>query len=328
MKEILIITSDPDPHVDAVTTHLGDKVIVRIFDPLQFPEKVRVSLNPLGNETEILLNDIDISNTSLVWYRKPRFKKPEEYLVEEEYFHYVDSSIRTICISLYTALQNAFWVSGYWEIKKSSNKPYQLGLATRLGFRVPDTLVTSTSEDALEFVRRYKGNVITKPLGYGYAHSPENEEFYSYFYATSLTGITESTLIEELQGLSLAPAIFQKEIYGGLDIRVTVIGNELFPCEIHKISSTGEYVTDWRQEILTEQLDYRVHRMPEKLGLMCKSLVKELGLKFGVIEFVLDQEGNYWFMEINPNGQWLFIENACPDLTIAKGLADFLIANA
>jgi glutathione synthase/RimK-type ligase-like ATP-grasp enzyme len=322
MRNILVITSDPDPHVDAVKELLPDGCKILTLDPMRFSDIPPVILTPtqLGNNgrfSNIQLEDIDI-----VWYRKPRYLDIGRYPVDLEYQKYVDASIREMVQSLMYSLSEALWVSDYWNIKRGNNKLVQLKLAKKLGFSTLDTLITSDAAVAREFINRYNKRVVTKPLSWGYAFNPENEDYYEYFYATSLRDIPMKEIIDELSNLSYAPAIFQQEVVEGIDIRATIIGTQIYTCEIHKQKHSR---TDWREYITTDELQFKTHTLPEEIYCKCIDMLDHMGLKFGVIEFKLDPKGNYWFMEINPNGQWLFVQDKCPELNIAQGIADFFL---
>jgi glutathione synthase/RimK-type ligase-like ATP-grasp enzyme len=39
-------------------------------------------------------------------------------------------------------------------------------------------------------------------------------------------------------------------------------------------------------------------------------MTRALGLKFSAIDLVVDVHGDVWFLELNPNGQWGFVELA------------------
>ena len=41
---------------------------------------------------------------------------------------------------------------------------------------------------------------------------------------------------------------------------------------------------------------------------MCLKLTKKLELNFSAIDLILDKNKDYIFLEINPNGQWAWIE--------------------
>ena len=79
--------------------------------------------------------------------------------------------------------------------------------------------------------------------------------------------------------------------------------------------------TDWRIAASSDLVNYEMFDFC--LEEQCINLVRSLGLEFGVVEFVCDHQGKMWFMEVNPNGQWGFIEKRT-GFEISKKLAAFL----
>lgn len=80
---------------------------------------------------------------------------------------------------------------------------------------------------------------------------------------------------------------------------------------------------DWRKGGRID-LRHQVIELPSSIATSCLALVAKLNLKFGAIDLICDQEDNYWFLEINPNGQWAWIENQT-SLPIASAIVDELV---
>lgn len=120
---------------------------------------------------------------------------------------------------------------------------------------------------------------------------------------TSRVGPVEE---EELQRVGNAPCMFQRIVPCGYDLRVTVFGDELFPVEIHYTRRPGESVVDWRAH--HDRLRYRVHDLPTEVGEKVVSVVGQLGLLFAAVDMVVTPEGEYVFLEVNPSGQWMWLE--------------------
>ena len=52
--------------------------------------------------------------------------------------------------------------------------------------------------------------------------------------------------------------------------------------------------------------------------------LRHMGLNFGAFDFIVDNNGQWWFLECNPNGQWLWMEFAAGlplSETMARSLA-------
>jgi glutathione synthase/RimK-type ligase-like ATP-grasp enzyme len=113
--------------------------------------------------------------------------------------------------------------------------------------------------------------------------------------------------LEDLSGLSLAPATFQEFIQKISDIRVTVVASDVFAAEILSQERESSRI-DWRATD-DPHLVHRIHKLPVNIENLCRKLTTNLGLSFGAIDLVLKPNGSYVFLEINPNGEWVWLED-------------------
>jgi glutathione synthase/RimK-type ligase-like ATP-grasp enzyme len=118
------------------------------------------------------------------------------------------------------------------------------------------------------------------------------------------------------------PCQFQEYVPKRSEFRVTVIGNELFTAEILS-QEHPETVVDFRR--FDVPVTYRAAKLPDELAERCLRLTHSYGLNFGAIDFVLTPDGRYVFLEINPNGQFLFVQQRVPELRMAEARAACLI---
>jgi glutathione synthase/RimK-type ligase-like ATP-grasp enzyme len=116
--------------------------------------------------------------------------------------------------------------------------------------------------------------------------------------------------------------IFQAYVPKRFELRVTVIGNQVFAAEIHS-QLTNHTRYDWRRYDLSRTPHLR-HELPPEIQDKCVRLVEQLELSYGAIDMVLTPEGRYVFLEINPNGQYLWIEEQT-GLPISAALCDLLM---
>jgi glutathione synthase/RimK-type ligase-like ATP-grasp enzyme len=70
---------------------------------------------------------------------------------------------------------------------------------------------------------------------------------------------------------------------------------------------------------------YELHQLPQEVESQCVHLTRALGLAFGAIDLILTPQGEYVFLEINPNGQWAWLQQVIPSLPLREALADLLI---
>jgi len=110
----------------------------------------------------------------------------------------------------------------------------------------------------------------------------------------------------ESDSIRACPIILQREIRKKYDVRVTVVGETVFAATIDSQSDSATEV-DWRK---TSQptLAHAIYHLPPEIAAICVSLTRKLGLRYGAIDLILDCDDQLWFLEINPNGQWGWIE--------------------
>ena len=301
--KVLIISEHIDAHIPFVTKHLA--VPYTIYDPAIHSLDISFS----GAKPEICINDQRLTDIQSIWVRKPSILFGLRDRVASHYYDYCRSALETHVKSLYTLLSDKLWVSDYHALLKAHYKPAQIEAAQKIGFNVPDTLFTSNPDTAKKFLHSHQ-RVITKTLS---AISPANDEGIPLLFLT--TDISDMKDIK-LSGLSVAPAIFQTAIESMGDIRVTVIGDEVFAAIIQpkKGSKKPKHIKDWYKYDNTytdgEATTIRLHNLPKDIQNKCLAHARHFNLQFSAIDLVLDREGQYWFLENNPNGQWAYIEEA------------------
>jgi glutathione synthase/RimK-type ligase-like ATP-grasp enzyme len=205
------------------------------------------------------------------------------------------------------------WVSEPAAIERAEDKMLQLRVAERLGLRTPKTLVTNEPELARAFVESVS-RAIVKPLSSGHL----SDEPAKIAYTASITSNDDFELI------SLAPHLIQERIEKTADIRVTVVREAVFACRIDSQSHSTTSL-DWRVAVNSDiRLEHVMIKLPHDIEAACVALVRELNLEFGAIDLVESSDG-YIFLEINPNGQWAWIQQRT-GAPISDALVDALLS--
>lgn len=314
--KILILTLTGDVHVPFVTRHLSSKVVV--VDPTRILEKYELSFLHDGQDTVPIYGGNPIKGIKSVWYRKPYIPEREDLNVPVTHKDYAYTAVRKHIVDLYGMFQDAFWLSDYFVMLKAEIKPRQLELAARLGFNVPKTLSTSSSTAATAFLKEV-GDAVTKSMA---TTLPIVNNKVQYFYTTKIAA-GDSV---DLSGLHVGPAIFQKTIDVEKGLRITIVDNKVFAAAVRdKNHKDHPAIIDWRRAYVGGELRFEAFDLPKSLQRQCLALTKALNLRFGAIDLLLDKNGTYWFLEINPNGQWAFIEEDTGH-PIGKAVADLLEA--
>jgi len=235
-----------------------------------------------------------------MWYRKPDKPPPHPALTDYSAQECSVQEYRELLRSFPGFFPRAKWVNDFWQMQKFSIKANQIWTAEKVGLSVPETLITNDVSAVKELATRHS-EIIVKPLAYnGFAIG---EAQFGCF-----TNVISSVDVEKLQNedLAYAPAIFQQRINKVQELRVTVIGEEVFACEIRTKPDTPEHV-DWRIESV-EDLPHQIVELPSEVSARLKKMLSLMKLNFGAFDLIKDETGVYYFIEVNPNGQYFWIE--------------------
>ena len=310
---VLLVTASYDVAADSVSRCLEQTGIpVFRLDTDLFPTEVKATFDPTCGLTIENFRDFVNSNQIMsVWYRRNVAPALPAHLDEYDR-EFCSRESRAFLEGTLMSIPTDRWLSNPTAIWRAEHKLYQLTIAKQLGFDLPPTVVTNDETATQQFTKNRQ--IIAKAVSSGYIDSPNG---YRAIFTTALT----STDLDDLSGLDVSPVIFQGRVQKASDIRVTVIGGEVFTAEIMSQSHPSS-VTDWRATENPE-LQHRVHNLPTQQKQQCLALVRRLGLKFGAIDLALTVDGQYIFFEINPNGEWLWLQDQL-GFPIADRIAQWL----
>lgn len=239
---------------------------------------------------------IDGANVRTAYFRRPGTPVIDEGIADPGERAYCATEWRALLKSLYHRI-GPRWLNAPEVIAAAEDKPRQLLAASELGFAVPEAVVTNAMIRADRFLSGPA--TIAKPLREALIEGDAERVIF--------TSRVDRASLRDARSFAAAPMILQREIAKRTDIRVTVIGDRTFATAIHS-QDRPETQVDWRRSGETD-LVHEAVSLPAELEALCVTLVAKLGLRFGAIDLVEDQEGRFWFLEINPNGQWAWIEN-------------------
>lgn len=236
------------------------------------------------------------SEVKAAYFRRPAHPTSNASITDNGEREYAEAEWSAFLKSLYARLES-LWLNAPMDIFAAEDKPRQLMLASEIGFNVPKTVITNDIASVREVVEA--GQAIGKPLRQALINGkPER-----VIFTTRLKSLHDN----DEGAIALAPFIAQIEIKKQYDVRVTVVGSQLFATAILS-QEQEETKVDWRQGSRPDLKHERID-LPREVEEKCFALMKCLNLRYGAIDLVCDQQGKLWFLEINPNGQWAWIEN-------------------
>lgn len=350
-KKLIFITSCFDElKVAAVIRKLTDKNVPWFrFNTETFPLIFKISLHCSNhNEVYATLSDgnniVDTRQITSVWYR--RFG---DLLLNAGIADYEERFVRSECSSLLHSLFGqikCFSVNPRQSENQANVKVYQLQVAKQVGLSVPLTLITNQPDEVRSFVANHLGPVLFKPIagpavGGGPARlTKEIEQAYAgqfvlppaqpvdspgqMSYAV-FSKILTSEYMEQIDRIAACPVVFQAYIEKHLELRITIVGEAIFAAEIHSQEYEDTKI-DWRYSAMSPNAmpTHKIHNLPDEVSNKLLSLMKHLGLVFGCIDMILTPEGEYVFLEVNPGGQWGWVEKLT-GMPITDALTDMLI---
>ena len=252
---------------------------------------------------------VDLAQVRCGYFRRPAAPLVPEYVVGPAEREYCAAEWQALLRSLYGMVGDR-WLNRPSAIANAEDKPLQISHAQRIGFRVPSTLISNDPSAITEFVEQ--GPTIAKTLRASLIGEGASER-------VIFTNRIASTSGTDPRAFEAAPAIYQREIDKAFDVRVSVVGSRCFTALI----ASQEFVeteVDWRRGS-DPRVKHIAHELPKDVERQCVAITHHFDLSFSAIDLVLDRNGQYWFLEMNPNGQWAWIENRL-GLPIARALVD------
>ena len=315
----LIHTEPCDLHAIAVTCLLRARghVVARCI-AMAFPERETISFRTgMVGGTSLRWEQqdgmVDAGDVGAVWYRRPRSVRVPA-LVHEADREYAYNECSELYRGFAFAPRDAFWVNPIASQNISSNKVLQLRLARTLGLRIPETLVSNMPSEVREFVTANRA--VYKPMR-GASWLVEGKVHGTYTTPVSPEDLPSDEL------LRACPGIYQALVRKSFEVRAQFFGHT---CVAVKIDSNameyGEY--DWRRHQTTSNPNAERIDLPADVSERCLGMMRELDIVAGAFDFIVDEDDNWVFLEVNPVGQFAFLELWCPDLPVVSWFCDFL----
>jgi hypothetical protein len=334
-KSIVIFTGTFDVHADEMTKYLHAKgqEVIRL-NTSDIPTNTDMSFNidngSLSGGIRNQLNGlmVDVDRVRSIWWRRPEdFCLPDSLSIQEREFAKLE--IRHVLQGFWESVE-CYWISHPDNIRKAGFKLEQLKRAVEFGFEIPKTVITNNPLVVRDFYESCNGNVIYKVMSDPMLAASKIEVEYKDLddfknspppKVTHTTPVTKRQL-EMLDSIRLAPCQFQEYIPKRLELRITIIGKEIFAAEIHSQDHEKTKI-DWRHYDV--QVPYRKANLPADIAERCLAFVNSYDLNYSALDFILTPDGRYVFLENNSNGQFMFLERQIPELKMRAALADCLI---
>jgi len=298
---LLILTNSQDATADYLEPILRDKGIPtvrlntdQIISHLSFTYKNnRFSLN----FEERVIPSSEITN---IWYRRPKRLDNQNLDDSAENKYIIDEWAETLENYLST-IPNHKWMNHPADNSYASRKILQLEVCSDFGICSPDTIVTQDPDEIRSFHDENPSGVIVKPLSTGYVETEDDNGRDKLIYTNK---ISKSDL-EELDDLKKCPTLFQELIEKKYDVRVTVVDKNIHAVKLENMDDNNK--CDIRRDNM-ENVKYEPIKLPRNVRSGILKLIDFYNLRFSAIDLAVTQEEKWYFFEINPNGQWAWLD--------------------
>lgn len=325
---ILIITNKEDSHPTPVINYLrtlGVEVFRLNTECLltdyelawwNTADKCNFHIRNVINNREIWGHEV-----TAVWERRP--EKPNKLPIMNEYEevnkHNRAEALGFLSFLLYY-MGEVYSIGHHLYERNATSKMEQLRVAIKLGMKVPDTCFSNRKKDIVNFSSNYD-YVILKPIESSGFWINDKDEYLFYSRKVKSSLLTQ----QPEEAFSQTVSFVQNYIDKAFELRITVISDEIFAAKIDsQFLDEDKGKVDWRQGY-EYGLKYSVYNLPKDIAEKCQAYLRYFNLRFGCFDFIVTPNGDYVFLECNPNGQWLWIEDALPELKIAESIANHLL---
>jgi hypothetical protein len=309
----LIVSQELDPTADEVVLALGERgVPVFRIDRAWFPQRLTLEAELRGTRWAGWLGSaqrrVELESIHSVWHRwrstfvlSPQLSRPDRQHAEREARAGFDGVICSL---------DARHVNHPHRVA-ALPKPRELLLAARCGLDVPVTVVSNSSCQVRAFAT---GSPVVRKLFS--CHVPDEA-------GRCLVGHTRLITNEDLTDLDqIALTAHQVQHYVDkiMDVRVVIVGDRIFPVAIYPLSQAAriDFRTDYRA------LRHEVIGLPDAVEHGIRRFMTESGLLMASMDFSVDRDSRYYFLESNPaGGQYGWLE-AKTGVRLTEAVADLL----
>ncbi len=307
--DVLIVTQAFDPTTEYLLPYL-ERAGLRWcrWDPGTVPTASTASMQLVAGrwcEGTITLEDgveVRLDDVGVIWYRRPSIQ-------------HAPGTTPTASLTRFLNIETRWFLTGFWECvpRPMVNRPHagnyasikavQLQTAAGLGFTVPRTCMGNAPGAVQQVWHDTEGQLVVKGFEQALVQVDDGSERMLY------TSPVAADDLADVASLRACPSIWQAYVPKRVEIRATVFGHTVLAAEIHSQHSPLSQ-HDWRRYDL-EHTPYLPHTLPAAVATRCIQLLRTYGLVYGAIDLILSPDGTYTFLELNPFGQWAWVQDLC-----------------
>jgi len=323
MSRILIASRAFDEHaivVQLALQKMGHEVARWIGADFPSQQQVSIHFHPdravkthlQGSELPAMELDADC-----FWYRRPSsavlptaWLNPADIPAAQHEMDWLSTALK------FMLPERTAWVNPWSARDRACHKSVQLEAARKVGFKTLPTLISNNPDDIKNFISEAKQSVVYKTF-YPMRWNHENSVKKATTNPVTLADLPSDKILISV------PGIYQYRVEKSFELRICCMGRTCFAMRIdsQKVTQATE---DFRR-VPIAQLPSSPFELPEDLERLCLALMASLGLVFGSIDLLVTKDQEIIFLEVNEQGQFLWMEQLCPSLPLLDAMCAFLV---
>ena len=233
-------------------------------------------------------------NIDCIWFR--RFY-PEYPKGVDRFDGYLDDELKVL---------KEYILSGevriFGNATHRTNKLIALSTAEELGLKIPATAIVNNKSDFYKFLDKYP-SVITKPIAEGLDYNKDDNDYILY------TNEVSNGYFDKIPD-KFFPSLIQEKIVKDFEIRTFYWKEKCYSMAIFSQENENTAI-DFRRYDRKRPNRNVPYQLPQEIEEKISGLMKRIKLNSGSIDLIKDVNGNFVFLEVNPNGQFGMVSYPC-----------------
>lgn len=209
-------------------------------------------------------------------------------------------------------------VNPYSALRMVRNKAVQLRMARKSGLNVPETLFSNSPAAVREFFNRNPQQAICK----AFATHVWQQQGSTDVTVTETFSLNREDLPEDDEVFTYAPAIYQEKVRKQFDVRMVLMGECVYSFAVRTPANS----LDWRHDAALRKVVVEYIDTPADVERGILDFARRTGVCTGSLDLAVDRNGEWWFLEINEQGQFLWLDDFCPQARLLEKFCAFLTA--
>jgi len=302
-----------------IQTDLNDISSSDVIDWLLYYKKkfIRISLNDeisstikLSNNSKVVkifINDVEynLSDLTSYWYRRSFFnfkidKLKGNTLEIRTLNQYLSNEYEKVELFLNEQL---VMLNSYGNIIDNNiNKLKVLEVASSIGLKIPDTIISNDKKDIVNFMENKK-IILAKAISEGVTFTSEKRNYYMH-------SILQNKKHIEGYPEKFPLSLFQEYVEKKYEIRVFYIDNKCYSSVIFSQLDKKTKI-DFRNYNHKNPNRVCPYKLPEIIEKKISKLMKYYKFRTGSLDLIYSKNNEYVFLEINPVGQFKQVSKPC-----------------